>query len=401
MSQQATSSLNARLRDSRLRVGIATAGRFHLLDLARELDELGLDVRFYSYVPRDLAEKFGLPGRCHVAMFPFLFPLVGLARLFPRLFPRAVERLLCWALDALIILRMRRCDVFICMSGMYLQAPRFARWRYGARVILHRGSRHILSQKEILARLPQSQQVTRFMVRRELHGYAVADKIAVPSMHVVESFKPWPDHAHKLFVDPYGVDLGQFPLRKRALPPTPTVLFVGNWSYQKGVDVLTSAIAEMDSVRLIHVGALIDAPFPDDPRFVHHEPVPQWELKEFYAAAHVFALASRQDGLAMVLCQALASGLPLVCTDRTGGADLGFLGLGRLIRVVPAEDTAALRYALRQSLDDALGKTSVAPITEAEREMLSWRAYAIRHLGVMSDMLQPFEVTASMVTGLN
>jgi starch synthase len=386
MCQHASSRLHARPRNIRLRVGIATAGRFHLLDLARELDELGLDVRYYSYVPRERAEKFGLPGRCHVAMFPFLFPLVAWARLFPWLFPRAVERLMCWALDAVMILRMRRCDVFICMSGMYLHAPRFAQWRYGARVVLHRGSRHILSQKEILARLPRAQQVTRFMVRRELQGYAIADKIAVPSMHVGESFKPWPEHAHKLFVDPYGVDLGQFPLRSRALPSTPTVLFVGNWSYQKGVDVLTRAIEDMDRVRLIHVGALIDAPFPDDPRFVHHEPVPQWELKEFYAAAHVFALASRQDGLAMVLCQALASGLPLVCTDRTGGADLGLLGLARLIRVVPTEDAAALRHALSQSLDDATGKNSVAPITEAEREMLSWRAYAIRHLEVMIDM---------------
>jgi len=144
----------------------------------------------------------------------------------------------------------------------------------------------------------------------------------------------------------------------------------------------------MDSVRLIHVGALIDAPFPDDPRFVHHEPVPQWELKEFYAAAHVFALASREDGFATVLGQALASGLPLVCTDRTGGADFGLFGLGRLIRVVPAEDAAALRHALSQSLDDAIDQISVAPITQAEREMLSWRTYAIRHLEAMIDMQQ-------------
>ena len=388
MCQRGSSSLNARPRNIRLRVGIATAGRFHLLDLARELDELGLDVQFYSYVPRKRAEKFGLPGRCHVALLPFLFPLVAWVRLFPWLFPRALERLISWGLDALIILRMRRCDVFVCMSGMYLYAPRFARWRYGARVILHRGSRHILSQKDILARLPRSQQVTRFMVQRELQGYAIADKIVVPSTHVMESFKPWPEHAHKLFVYPYGVDLGQFPLRSRELPSTPTVLFVGSWSYRKGVDVLTKAIADMDSVRLIHVGALIDAPFPDDPRFVHHELVPQWELKEFYAAAHVFALASREDGFATVLGQALASGLPLVCTDRTGGADFGLFGLGRLIRVVPAEDAAALRHALSQSLDDAIDQISVAPITQAEREMLSWRTYAIRHLEAMIDMQQ-------------
>ena len=67
---------------STLRVGIATSGRFHLLDLARELDGLGVDVQFYSYVPQKRAEKFGLPGRCHVALLPFLFPLVAMERLY-------------------------------------------------------------------------------------------------------------------------------------------------------------------------------------------------------------------------------------------------------------------------------------------------------------------------------
>ena len=35
-----------------LRIGLASSGRSHLLDLARELDALGMDVRFYSYVSR-------------------------------------------------------------------------------------------------------------------------------------------------------------------------------------------------------------------------------------------------------------------------------------------------------------------------------------------------------------
>jgi starch synthase len=371
-----------------MRVIVASAGRFHLLDLARELHALGVEIHFYSYVPRKRAEKFGLPSRCHVALLPFLFPLVAWERLFPRLFPRALERLMCWALDMVTIFRMRPCDVFICMSGIYLQAPRFARWRYGARVILHRGSRHILSQREILASIAGAQQVTPFVIRRELQGYEIADKIAVPSMHVMESFKPWPQHACKLFVTPYGVDLDDFPLR-HTLPSTPTVLFVGNWSYQKGVDVLTKAIEDLDGVQLIHVGALTDAPFPDHSRFVHHDPVPQWKLKSFYEVAHVFALASRQDGFGLGLCQALASGLLLVCTDRTGGADLlDTLGLGRLIRVVPEGNPDALRRALAHALDDCIGKSRVAPITAAERKGLSWNAYAARHLELMFEMQQ-------------
>jgi glycosyltransferase involved in cell wall biosynthesis len=374
---------------TRLRVGIATSGRFHLLDLARELDALGVDVRFYSYVSRKRARKFGLPAHCHVALLPFVFPLIALERLFPRVFPRTIERLMCWALDILVILRMRRCDVFVCMSGMYLNAPRFAKWRYGALVVLHRGSRHILSQSDILARLSKAQQVTPFVIRRELRGYDMADCIAVPSFHAAESFAPWPEHAQKLFLNPYGVALEQFPLRRGTPSREPTVLYVGNWSYQKGADVLAEVIAGMDGVRLIHVGALFDAPFPDHSRFTHHDPVPQWELTKFYQAAHVFALASRQDGFGVVILQALASGLPIVCTERTGGVDLLHVpGLARLIRVVPPDDAPALRRALAQALEDATGETGVAPITKAEREALSWGRYALRDLHFMNEMLQ-------------
>jgi glycosyltransferase involved in cell wall biosynthesis len=374
----------------KLRVGIAASGRFHLLDLARELDALGAEVRFYSYVPRKRAETFGLPGRCHVALLPFLFPLVALERLLPRLFPDITERLMCWALDMVTLLRMRRCEIFICMSGMYVHAPRYAKWRYGARVILHRGSRDILSQRDILGRLPGAQQVTSFIVRRELQGYAIADKIAVPSTQAAESFAPCPEHACKLFLSPYGVDLDQFPLRTGTLPSNRTLLFVGNWSYRKGADVLTKAVERMEGVQLIHVGVLTDADFPNHPQFVHHEPVAQRKLKSFYAAAHVFVLASREEGLALVLCQALASGLPVVCTDRTGGSDLaGLPGLARLIRVVPAGDADALRRALAEALDHAVNQTGAPSITDTERQALGWRRYGLQHLQLMNDMLQP------------
>jgi glycosyltransferase involved in cell wall biosynthesis len=361
-----------------------------MLDLAREFDALGVDVRFYSYVSRKRAQKFGLPPRCHVALLPFLFPLVAQERLFPRLLPRVHERLMCWALDIATILRMRRCDVFICMSGMYVQAPRFVQWRYGAKVILHRASRHVLSQKEILSALSgAAQQVTSFTIRRELEGYAIADRIAVPSTQVVESFAAQPEHRSKLFLSPFGVDLDQFPLRTEPLPSKPTVLFVGHWSLRKGVDVLTKAVLGLRGVRLIHVGAVLDGPFPNHPRLLHYEPVPQWQLRKFYGAAHAFVLASREEGLAFVQCQALASGLLLVCTDRTGGADLAALpGLARLVRVVPAGDAEALRRALAAALDDTTGIRKVPSITETERQVLGWRRYASQHLHLIDELLQ-------------
>lgn len=369
-------------------MAIASAGRFHLLDLARELDRLGVNVKFYSYVSRKRAKEFGLPERCHAGLLPLLFPVVALQRLFPQVLPRATERIVCWALDLLVMLRLKKCDIFICMSGIYLWSPRLAHRKYGALVHLHRSSRHILSQKEILARLPGAQQVSPFMVRRELEGYALADHIIVPSSHVVESFSPWPALAGKVFLNPLGVDLDLFPIQDRvSREQTPTILFVGQWSLRKGVDVLARAIAAMPRVRLIHVGALSDAPFPADFRFVHHDHVPQQQLPAFYSTAHVFVLPSREDGFGVVLSQALSCGLQVVCTDRTGGPDLAALpGFARLVRTVPADDVQALRAALEHALDDATGKTSVEPITKAERDLLGWRCYAERTLRFMQSM---------------
>jgi glycosyltransferase involved in cell wall biosynthesis len=194
-----------------------------------------------------------------------------------------------------------------------------------------------------------------------------------------------------VFLNPYGVDLDQFPLRSaKQEDETPTIIFVGQWSYRKGVDVLVEAITAMDGVRLIHVGPFLDAPFPNnDERFIHYDSVPQQRLSEYYARAHVFALASREDGFGFVLCQSLATGLPVVCTDRTGGPDLAQLpGLERLIRVVPAADRRSLQAALSLALDEATGKIDFERITEPERQMLSWRCYAVRDLQFTMDMLE-------------
>jgi glycosyltransferase involved in cell wall biosynthesis len=273
------------------------------------------------------------------------------------------------------------------MSGMYLLAARFARWRYGALIHLHRSSRHILSQQKILESLPNARQVSDFMVRREIKGYSIADHIIVPSIHVTESFIRWPEYVSKLFLNPLGVDIEQFPRQKKTRPSEqPTVLFVGQWSYRKGVDVLVGAIRAMVGVRLIHVGSLADAPFPIDPQFVHYDHVSQKKLPEFYGLADVLALPSREDGFGVVLAQALSSGLQVVCTDRTGGPDLAKLpGISRLIHVVPADDPNGLHRALARALSDAL---TVPPITEFERQSLSWRCYAERDLAFMKVCLQ-------------
>lgn len=364
-----------------MKIGIASLGRFHVLDLARELDVLGEDVRFHSYVPRGRAERFGLPARCHRGLLPFVAPLLAWQHKASKLWPAGQERAMAHALDAAVTARLEPCDVFICMSGMYLGAARHAKEKFGARVYLERGSQHIVAQRRILNTLGAERTPSEFIIARECAGYELADRIAVPSSPVVGSFIDEAPHlADKLFINPYGVDLDMFPQRTGPRPDGPTrLLFVGGWSLRKGVDVLVEAVRALPGVRLTHVGGLGDYPFPkDDPQFEHLGMVPQWQLKDHYARADVMVLASREEGLALVQPQALASGLPLVCTTRTGGEDLALSPeLARRISVVEPDDAKALAQALASAIEGP-GWTW-EPLPESDRALLSWPAYGARY----------------------
>ena len=366
----------------RLNIAIATAGRFHLLDLARELHALGHHVRFYSYVPRARARRFGLPAECHIPLLPLVLPAVGWERMMPHLLPRMWERMLYASLNRAVMMRLRPCDVFICMSGIYLEAARFAKERYGAAIWLHRGSRHILSQDEILAAVPGAERPSPLAVRRELEGYGLADRIVIPSRHVADSFRRDGSTSAKLFHNPYGVDLAMFPLcvKKAATDPV-SLLFVGLWCLRKGCDLLAEAVRKVPGVRLTHLGGVGDLNFPTgDDRFLHLDPAPQPGLARFYSAADVFVLASREDGFGNVLAQALASGLPLLCTDRTGGPDLAHTpALASRITVVPAGDLDALACGIAGWRARLRAGDDLLPLEAADRETLSWHAYARRY----------------------
>lgn len=371
-----------------LRIGIATLGRFHVLDLARELASLGHQVAFWSIVPRRRAERYGLPRGAHRALLPRLLPLAAAQRFGGARVSQWAGRALLAAADRYIARRLEPCDVFIGMSGLCVESARAARTRFGAKVFIERGSRHILSQQAILDELRRrgmaAETVPAYSVERELAGYALADRIVIPSRHVEESFLEQGIPRETLFRNPYGVDLAMFEPTPVPSGP-PTVLFVGTWSYQKGSDLLEQAWRELPGVRLRHVGAVGDAPLPVSPDFEHVDPVPQWRLREQYAQAHVFVLASRQEGLSLVQAQALACGLPVVCTDRTGGADLQeLLDDPAWVTVVPTDDPAALAAGIRAMLTEATHLQGDRDLMRAGRDRLAWAAYGKRYAEELS-----------------
>jgi glycosyltransferase involved in cell wall biosynthesis len=78
-------------------------------------------------------------------------------------------------------------------------------------------------------------------------------------------------------------------------------------------------------------------------------PVSQQRLAELYAAADIFLMPSLYEGYGMALGEALARGLPIVCT--TGGA-AGHTAPDAAAIKVPPGDTAALGRAIGKVLAD-------------------------------------------------
>jgi glycosyltransferase involved in cell wall biosynthesis len=334
-------------------------------------------------LPDSRVECFGLPRRNHRSILPIVAPLVAWQRFAPSILPAWQSWIFVRLLDRMVTRLLEPCDVFICMSGIFVDAAYHASKFYNAQVWLERGSRHILSQAEILRAVPGSRQPSSDIVARELEGYRVADRIVIPSRHVAESFERDTNARQKLFINPYGTSLDMFPYGRPDRPPNGPVrlVFAGSWSRRKGCDILEQAVRRCDGVALQHVGPIGDQAFPsDDARFQHLEAVAQSKLVEIYHASDIFVHPSREEGLSVVQVQALASGLPLICSNRTGGQDLAHTPLlkERIISV-PHDDPEALRNAielLRRSIAEGF---KFAPLGESDRATLSWAAYAKRY----------------------
>jgi starch synthase len=378
-----------------MKIAIATLGRFHVLDLARELDALGHDVKFYSYVPLRRAKRFGLPNRCHVSLLILLWPFVLLAALKPRgrvgeWIDSALHRLANYA----VMLRLRPCDVFICMSGIYLEAARYARKKYGASIVLERGSCHIEEQHAILQKIhsvnPEAGVVKALTVQRELQGYALADIVMVPSRYAAKTFTDRGFSKERLYINNYGTDLSVFRPSKSVERRPQRLLFVGRWSLQKGTDLIAAALLILDDVdlELIHIGPTDDGPIIHDRRFKTIGVVDQSKLPEWYQSASAIVLPSRQEGLALVLLQGLACGCRVLASNATGAADLREgLSIKEYIELIDLTEDAP-ELALANSIRRHLAQPSLASLPVHEVfESWSWNRYGKRYSDILVQRL--------------
>lgn len=377
-----------------MRINVASPGRFHVMDLARELTKYGHEVNFYSYVPTRRAVKFGLPKECNHSFLWIMAPFLFLMRFFPVL-RRTILPISIRVQDHVTGWFMKPCDVCIVMSETFVYAAKVAK-RRGAIVIVERGSKHgvarrrILDEIEVLKGNKPYHQKAYERGNREEEGYAYAEYVAIPADHVLQSFKEVGFPTKKLFINPYGVDVSLFKPTVLDRNETYDVLMVGGWSYRKGCDLLGKVCVDM-KLRLLHVGGLVDSPFPNSPNFTHIDPVDQTELPKYYAKGRIFCLPSREEGLAMVQIQALASGLPIVCSKDSGGREFWNYMPEKKWVIEMAEFTEeCLKMCIRKALELADTQPQGQPRSycgDALRH-LTWEEYGRRYNAKIEEMVK-------------
>jgi glycosyltransferase involved in cell wall biosynthesis len=164
---------------------------------------------------------------------------------------------------------------------------------------------------------------------------------------------------------PYHCELESF-LRRSAKPSSKTsetiFLFCGQMIPRKGVDVLIRAFDALvmagAPAQLLLVGRRADldemlrpASAAAKERICYEGFIPPDRLPELFARADVFVLPSRHDGWGVVVNQAMAAGLPIICTEAVGaGFDLVRDGVNGFR--IPVNDPEKLMEVMKFFLED-------------------------------------------------
>lgn len=376
-----------------MKVAVAVHGRYHGFDLARELHGRGALAGLLTTYPGFAVRPF-LPHDLPVASAPWL---EALRRVHGRLkWGPSPDLFIGRAFARFAAAHLPEADMVVSWSGATLEMVPEIR-RRGLKLVLERGSSHIAHQAEVLAReyfrLGLSfRAVDPRMIEREEREYEQADSIAVPTGFARDTFVARGIPAEKLMVNPYGVDLSRFSPPPRPPLGRPRLLFVGRVGPRKGVPTLIEAFRRCSVDAELHligpVEAGMDAILSQAAaNVVVRGPLPGAALPAEYARAHVFCLPSLEEGLALTLLQAMASGLPVVASPESGAADLVDCGVEGL--VVPSGDCQSLAEALAGLLTDgarraAMGARARARVAQGH----DWADYGGRALAAYARLLK-------------
>ena len=333
-----------------MQVTISVGGQFHAFFLAEQLQKRGYLQKLITSYPSFKISGYSIPKgkvvslplkeilRLGLQNIPYLGTHVNLQRCLCRLFELQASRYI------------EPCDIFVGWSSFSLESLRKAR-SLGAITIIERGSTHIEFQRDILKKEDDLLGIKLILphpriIEKELQEYQEADYISIASNFVKRTFLEKGIPEEKLIRVPYGVDIDLFrPISKR--DNIFRIIYAGGITIRKGVHYLLRAVSELGlkNFETCLMGSIAYEIKPllkkYSKNFRYLGRVRYKKLYRYYSYGSVFVMPSVEEGMAMVMLQAMACGLPVICTTNTGGEDIVRDGVDGFI--IPIRDLKALR----------------------------------------------------------
>jgi len=199
-------------------------------------------------------------------------------------------------------------------------------------------------------------------------------------------------------------DENRLEIRERLRLPRekPVALFVGRFVPKKGLAILRKMAVREPGITWAFAGT-----GPLDPAAWGLGNVRVFSdlhdagLAELYRASDVFVLPSMGEGFPLVLQEALASGLPLVCGSDTAGADQAFIQFARGVDLAKDDDELSATRFLA-GVNEVLSTTTSAAAAQRQYEFArarySWQVALRRYFEAASALVSEFhpaQVTAN------
>ncbi len=371
-----------------MRIGLVVGGKFHAFNLAEQLNNEGCLKTIVTSYPKSYLIKHGIKKNIIKSLvskeiFLKFFNQIKYMKSF-----FDYEYFLCNYFDNLAskLIKYDELDILVGWSGFskkcFLKAT-----KHKCIKILERGSSHIKFQEEILKNEYlklniESSLPSKKMIQKELEEYRLADFISVPSDFVKQSFIKYGVSESKIIKIPYGVDLKEFEIINNKKKKKFTIISTGTISVRKGSHYLIETFLELSltDAELIFVGP-IDYEFKDWLKSKGHlenikfiKKTKQSDLKYFYNSSNLFVQCSIEEGLSMVLAQAMACGIPVICTENSGGAEI--INNGEEGYIIPIRNKEILKKKILELYNDRkkLGQMSDKAYKSASKN-LSWELY--------------------------
>jgi glycosyltransferase involved in cell wall biosynthesis len=385
-----------------MNVSIIVGGKFHAFNLAEQINYKNSLKQIVTSYPKYKLKKYGIDdGKIHsIIIKEILIKFFNNINFINQVFD--YNYFLCEYFDfkASKAINYKDIDILVGWSGFskkcFIEAKKFDCIK-----ILERGSSHIQFQKKILVEEYNSLGITpripsEKMINKEIEEYELADFICVPSEYVKQTFLKYGINENKIIKIPYGVDLQEFSLTGEEKKDHKfRIISTGSISIRKGSHYLLEAFSNLNlpNSELILIGDISDDFKKIKKKYSNIKNIKfikkqnQEMLKYFYNNSDLFILCSIEEGLAMVQAQAMACGLPVICTTNTGGDEIIDDDINGYI--IPIRNTKILEDKIKFLFNDRNKLIEMGKNAHLKAKThLSWKKYGDKIIDIYEKLLQ-------------